>query len=92
MIQDHHTHNFITMRLQNLTSHEVHKAIQGIDIALLDHSNAISIVKIAEQLHVPAMELSEHIATLKNLYYIKFADRLNETIHLTLNGRCTLVP
>jgi hypothetical protein len=80
------------MLSQNLTSHQVHKTIQVMDIALADHSNAIAIHRIAEQLHVPAVELCVHIITLKNLYYIKFADRLNTSIYLTLNGRCTLMP
>jgi hypothetical protein len=62
------------------------------DTSLADHSNAIAIHSIAEQLHVPETELCVHMVTLKNLYYIKFADRLNTSVYLTLNGRCTLVP
>ena len=62
------------------------------DIALSNRSDPIPICNIAEQLHVPAVELCVHIITLKNLCYIKFADRRNETVYLTFNGRCTLVP
>jgi len=83
---------FAPLLIQKLSPHEVHKAIQGMDINLPSNDNAISVYDIAEQLHIDADELMMHINTLQNLHYISFSNRTHDSIFLTLNGRFTKVP
>jgi hypothetical protein len=80
------------MHLSELNSHKVHKAIQGIDMALSNYYHVIPVCVIAENLHVNTEELSQHMDVLQNLYYIVFLDHSNEEICLTLTGRFTIIP
>jgi len=75
-----------------LTSRQVHKAMQGIDLDCPDKNHAIIVHAIAEQLDLSDDDLMVHINTLLNLYYIEFADLKHSTVMLTFNGRFTRVP
>ena len=81
-----------TLILPQLTACKVHKIIQVMDITLPGPNDMISINAIAEELHVEPGELSEHINTLSDLYYIRFVNLTNEKIRLTNTGRYTIVP
>ena len=79
--------------LTNLTPSSIHKIIQGMDVNLPSYGGkAITIHNIAEQLHVSDEELSPYMSTLQSLNYIRFSDKTNEAIILTLNGKFTIVP
>jgi len=83
---------FAPLLLQKLTSRQLHKTIQEIDVNLPNYNDAIPVYTIAEELHLNADELSAHMNTLETLHYIRFSNRAHDAICLTLNGRCTIVP
>lgn len=62
------------------------------DAGLTDYNNAISLNAIAQELNIGNDELKANMDILRELHYIKFADKSNESVYLTGNGRQTVVP
>ena len=78
--------------LRGMACHTIHKAIQKIDAGLTDYNSAISVNAIAQELNIGNDELKANMDILRQLHYIKFADKANEKVYLTDNGRQTVVP
>jgi predicted ArsR family transcriptional regulator len=81
-----------TPLLRGMACHTIHKAIQRIDAGLTDYDRCISVAAIADELHVSPNELKRNMDVLRELHYIKFTDKSNESLYLTGNGRLTIVP
>ncbi len=85
-------HISASLLVQTMTPSRVHSLLQSLENSAHDYGYATPIYSIAKELCINTDELSQHIQTLENLQYIRFADRTHETIKLTMNGKCTVVP
>jgi len=78
--------------LHNITTNEVHFAIQAVNNSLSASEDTIAIGAIANALHVESSELMVHIDSLASLCYLKYTDKRKAKIRLTFNGKNTRVP
>ena len=75
-----------------LTAAQLHLTIQGIGNQLPANDNAIPINLIAEQLHIGSEDLTINLNILRDMSFLKFADRKNESVRLTFTGKYASPP